>query len=305
MSHFTLRQLEYFIACAELGSMRAASEQVHLTQSAISTAIADFEKSLGVQLLIRHTRGISLTEAGRRVLADARRLIGSVDDLHASAREIGEALTGGLRVGCYSTLAPTLLPRVVADFTAAHPEVELDIIEGSHTSLEEELRAGRCELALGYDYQASGMPVPQDLEAHIVRSAPPHLVLPSGHKLAGRKRVFLRDVVDEPFILFDLAPGGDYFLNMFHQVGLEPNVRFRTQSFETARSLVARGLGYTILTQETSVTESYEGRGIVTKRLEDKLPEINVVLLQLAAVRPTRRAEAFAQQCVQSLSAAH
>lgn len=302
MSNFTLRQLEYFIACAELGSMRAASEEVHLTQSAISTAIADLEKNLGVQLLIRHTRGLSLTQAGMRVLADARRLVGAVDDLHASAREIGQALTGGLRIGCYSTLAPILLPRVVADFTAAHPDVELDIVEGSHTFLEEELRSGGCELILGYDYRNPDTELSPDLKSQVVRSAPPHLVLPADHRLAHRKRIKLREVAEEPLILFGLPPGDEYFLNIFKETGLEPNVRFRTQSFETARSLVARNLGYTILTQQTAVSESYEGRGLVAPPLDEKLREINIVILQLAAVQPTRRAEAFMQQCLESLT---
>ena len=302
MSTFTLRQMEYFIACAELGSMRAASENVHLTQSAISTAIADLEGSLGVQLLIRHARGLSLTQAGTRVLADARRIIGNVEDLQANAHELGHALTGGLRVGCYSTLAPVLLPKIAADFSEAHPRVELDIIEGSHTSLEEELRNGGCELVLAYDYRATGQALPADLEETIVRSAPPHIALPANHRLAGRRSVRLKEVVEEPFILFDLPPGGQYFLNVFSEVGLEPWVKFRTQSFETARSLVARGLGYSILTQQTVVHESYEGLGLVALPLEDELPELNIVVLQLRSGHSTRRAEAFRQQCLDSTS---
>lgn len=301
MAPFTLRQLEYFIACAELGSMRAASENVHLTQSAISTSIGDLEKSLGVQLLIRHARGLSLTQAGIRVLADARRLIGNVEDLQASARDLSEALVGGLRVGCYSTLAPVLLPKIAADFSEAHPEVELDIIEGSHTDLEEELRTGGCELVVAYDYRATGQALPADLEEITVRSAPPHIALPANHRLAGRESIRLEEVADEPFILFDLPPGGQYFLNVFSEVGLSPWVKFRTQSFETARSLVARGLGYSILTQQTVVRESYEGLGLVTLPLADELPELNIVVLQLRAVQATQRAAAFKQQCLDSL----
>lgn len=301
MAPFTLRQLEYFVACAELGSMRAASENVHLTQSAISTSIGDLEKSLGVQLLIRHARGLSLTQAGIRVLADARRLIGNVEDLQASARDLSEALVGGLRVGCYSTLAPVLLPKIAADFSEAHPEVELDIIEGSHTDLEEELRTGGCELVVAYDYRATGQALPADLEEITVRSAPPHIALPANHRLAGRASIRLEEVADEPFILFDLPPGGQYFLNVFSEVGLSPWVKFRTQSFETARSLVARGLGYSILTQQTVVHESYEGLGLVTLPLADELPELNIVVLQLRAGQATQRAAAFKQQCLDSL----
>ena len=302
MGTLTLRQLEYFVASAELGSMTAAAERVHLSQSAISTALADLERTLGVQLLIRHARGLSLTPAGERVLTDARRLMGAVEDLHGSARDLGEALTGSLRIGCYSTLAPILLPRVIADFSAAHPDVDLNVVEGSHRFLQDQLRRGSCEVALMYDYHFRDGHLPGDLVSRTLRQAPPHLVLPADHRLAGRRRIRLAEVVDEPLILFDLQPGGEYFLEIFANLGLSPRLRLRTSSFETVRSLVARGLGYSVLTQRTAVTTSYEGREFVTRPLSDSVPSLNVVAAQLGAARPTRRATAFVKQCVQSLS---
>ena len=300
MASLTLRQLEYFIACAELGSMTAAAERIRLSQSAVSTALSDLERTLGVQLLIRHARGLSLTPAGERVLSDARRLMGAAEDLRASARDIGQSLTGGLRIGCYSTIAPILLPRVIADFTDAHPEVDLEILEGSHSYLQDQLRSGGCEVALMYDYEHRSGALPSDFVARLVQSAPPHLVLPAAHRLAGRKKIRLREIADEPFILFDLQPGGEYFEGIFARLGLGPNVRFRTQSFEMVRSLVARGLGYSMLTQRADVTTSYEGRELIVRPLADALPSLSVVLVQLAATRPTRRATAFAQQCLRS-----
>lgn len=301
MGTLTLRQLEYFVASAELGSMTAAAERVRLSQSAISTALADLEKTLGVQLLIRHARGLSLTPAGERVLADARRLMGAVEDLHASARDIGQALKGRLRVGCYSTLAPILLPRVIADFMEANPQVELEILEGSHGYLHEQLRSGGCEVALMYDYDFKEGSLPSDLVASTVMTAPPHLLVHQAHPLARRRKVRLADAVQDPFILFDLQPGGEYFLEIFAKLGLEPDVRLRTQSFEMVRSLVARGLGFSMLTQRTAISTSYENREFVVKPLADPLPSLNIVVAQLAATRPTRRAIAFARQCRRSL----
>lgn len=301
MRTLTLRQLEYFVASAELGSMTAAAERVRLSQSAISTALADLEKTLGVQLLIRHARGLSLTPAGERVLADARRLIGAVDDLHASARDIGQELTGRLRVGCYSTLAPILLPGVIADFVGDNPSVELEILEGSHSFLQEQLRNGGCEVALMYDYDFKEGSLPPDMTASTVMASPPHLLLHPAHRLARRSKIRLADVIDDPFILFDLQPGGDYFLEIFAKFGLSPNVLLRTQSFEMVRSLVARGVAYSMLTQQTTTSTSYEGMDFVTKPLSDRLSSLNIVIVQLGATRPTRRASAFARQCMHSL----
>lgn len=300
MAGLTLRQLEYFVASAELGSMTAAAEHVHLSQSAISTALADLEKTLGVQLLIRQARGLSLTPAGVRVLADARRLMGAVEDLHASAREIGEALTGSLRVGCYSTLAPILMPRIIDDFMSAHPEVELDVVEGSHSFLYDQLKSGECEVALMYEYDFSDSRPAPDLTTRTLFSAPPHLLLPADHRLARRKQIRLKELAGEPFVLFDLHPGGEYFLQIFARLGLEPQVLLRTQSFEMVRSLVARGLGYSMLTQRTAISTSYEGHDFVVRPLADILPSLNVLVAQLAATRPTRRAVAFTSQCLKS-----
>lgn len=300
MASLTLRQLEYFVASAELGSMTAAAEHVHLSQSAISTALADLERTLGVQLMIRQARGLSLTPAGVRVLADARRLMGAVEDLHASAREIGESLTGSLRIGCYSTLAPILLPRIIADFMAAHPDVELDVLEGSHAFLYDQLKTGGCEVALMYEYDFHDGKAAPDLATRTVFSAPPHLLLPVDHPLAKRKQIRLKDLAEDPFILFDLQPGGEYFLQIFTRLGLEPKVRLRTQSFEMVRSLVARGLGYSMLTQRTAISTSYEGHDFAVRPLADTLPSLNVLVAQLAATRPTKRAIAFAGQCLKS-----
>lgn len=303
MNRVTLRQLEYFVAAAELGSMTAAAERVHLSQSAVSTALADLERALGVQLLIRHARGLALTPAGERVLAEARRLMGAVEDLQTSARELGEALEGSLSVGCYSTLAPIVLPRVIADFTDDHPKVDLTVMEGSHSYLHEQLRAGTCEVALMYDY-AFDESMPVDLSLHTVMETQPHLLLYPGHRLANRKKIRLAELADDPFILFDLQPGGDYFLDVFARFGVTPRLRLRTQSFEMVRSLVARGFAYSMLTQRTETTTSYEGREFVVRPLADAVPNLNVVVAQLASLRPTRRATAFTAQCVKSMSEA-
>lgn len=302
MANLTLRQLEYFVAAAETGSLSEAARQGHLSQSALSTAIADLERTLGTQLVVRGARGLTLTPAGRRVLADARRLLGGAQELIANANTLGTGLTGSLSVGCYSTLAPVMMPRVIADFSARHPDVELDFMEGSHAFLEGQLRDGRCEVALLYNYDFHRGRLPEDLAAQVVAAAPPHLVLPVDHHLAAEKDVPLAAVADEPLILFDLAPGGEYFLSIFDRLGLTPRIRLRTTSYEMVRELVARDMGYSLLTQRTRLHTTYEGRDFVTVPLTDDLPALEIVVARLASSRPTRRAEAFAAQCLASFA---
>jgi DNA-binding transcriptional LysR family regulator len=301
MARITLRQLEYFVAAAETGSVTAATNRVYLSQSAISSALAELEETLGVQLFIRHARGLTVTPIGRQILLEARQLLASVDDLHDSARDLSGSFSGKLAVGCYSTLASLLLPQVIDAFLTAHPAVDLDFVTGSHTELLAKLRDGSCDVALLYDYDFATDLLPADLTKVVLRSIPPHAVLPEDHPLAKRASVPLTALVDEPMILFDLPPGGEYFKSLFEMRSMTPNIRFRTTEFELVRALVARGMGYSILTQHTAIDVSYENRRFVTRLIEDAPRGLNVVAAHLSGVRLTRRASAFIEQCEQSL----
>jgi len=98
MPNYTLRQLEYFVAVAETGTVTAAAAKVHLSQSAMSTALADLERLLAVQLVLRHhARGITLTAAGSRLLVEARQLLRQADELQSLATHLGGEVTGRLR----------------------------------------------------------------------------------------------------------------------------------------------------------------------------------------------------------------
>jgi len=121
--------------------------------------------------------------------------------------------------------------------------------------------------------------------------------LAEDHPLADRESVSLAQLVDEPLILFSLSPGGDYFLSLFHTEQLEPRVRYRATSFELVRSLVARGLGYSILSQRTRISVSYEGRGFTTRPLDGDHPGLAVSAVTLDGAKLTRPAAAFIETC--------
>jgi DNA-binding transcriptional LysR family regulator len=117
--------------------------------------------------------------------------------------------------------------------------------------------------------------------------------------------VTLEALVEEPMILFDLPPGGEYFTSLFTEAGLDPLVRYRTTSYELVRGLVARGLGYSILSQRTRISVSYEDRPFVTRDLAGDHPGLTVNAVTLAHVEPTRRARAFITQCRSSWYGTH
>ncbi len=152
MAQYTLRQLEYFVAVAEAGSVTGAASRVHLSQSAMSTALADLERALDVQLLVRHhARGVTLTPAGEQLLVASRRLLTQAADLQAEAQDLGSALTGPLILGCFGVLAPYVLPELLATSAQRYPGLRLETFEEDLDDLADGVLSGRFELGLSYN----------------------------------------------------------------------------------------------------------------------------------------------------------
>ncbi len=289
MAEYTLRQLEYFVAVAESGSITGAADRVHLSQSAMSTALADLERALDVQLLLRHhARGITLTAAGEQLLIAGRRLLAQAGELKSEAHGLGYGLAGALSIGCFEVLAPYVLPDLIATCAERYPQLRLDTHEVDLDALAEGVLSGRFELGLGYEL----VPDPR-LVVDRVFSLPPYALLPAGHRLAGRAEVRLTQLADEPLALLDLPQSRDYFRGMFAAAGVEPNIRYRSSSVETLRALVGRGLAYTLLNLQSAVATSLDGHPVVSLALEGGAP-LEVVLVTAAGARPTRRAAAVA-----------
>src|ERR1700684_2426084 len=153
---FTLRQLEYFIATCEAGSVTEAALTIPVAQSSVSAAVAQLERALGVQLLIRHhAQGVSMTPAGREFLLRARALIRDVEQLERFADELIEGLSGTLDLGCLVTVAPLVMPQLCSPFLRAHPEARIEMTEAGQSEIVERLRTGKLSVALSYDLELS------------------------------------------------------------------------------------------------------------------------------------------------------
>lgn len=286
---FTLTQLRYFAAAAELGSMTAASRQLNVSQSAISTAVAQLEKELGVQLLLRHhARGLTLTAAGEGFYRELRSYLVHTSELVEVARSAGQEVVGDLTVGCFSTLGPFELPRLLAACEKEHPGIRIAVLEDEHAALKQALRSGTCELALMYGYDLD-----DDLDHVRVGDAAPYVLVARTHRLARRKKVALKELADEPMVLLDLPHSRDYFERLVASTGVVPQVRHRTSGFETTRALVANGLGWSVLNQRPASGTTYDGAEVVHLELKDEVEPLPVVLASMRGVRLTRRAQAF------------
>src|SRR5699024_4474830 len=143
---FTFRQLEYFSAIASEGTLAAAAERCHVSASALALAIDELERHLSLQLLLRREgHGVTLTPAGSRVLSLTRHLLTGAEALASDAWQASTSVSGTLRLGCFSTLAPFMLPPILQEFGRRHPDLELDYVEASAPYLNDMLLQGRID----------------------------------------------------------------------------------------------------------------------------------------------------------------
>lgn len=262
MTRITLRQLEYFRAIAMTGSLAAAAEDRHVSRSTIASALDELEAKLGAQLCVRSkAHGIELTEAGRGVLDTAITILGEVDDLESIGSE--KRLTGNLVIGCFSSLAPTVLPRLLSRYATEHPRVRTSVVVETADVLDEKLRAGQLDLMISYNPQHD--PTLAYSQLFTTRM---HAILPSNHRLARNPSISVSDLVDEPLVLMVTPPSTHEVLGYFAGLGLRPNVRFRITHFELGRSLVAAGLGYSLFIQRPKTNVSYDGLPITSLPLD-------------------------------------
>lgn len=289
----SLRQLDYFVVSADIGTITGAAQKLYVSQSAVSLGIGELERQLGVQLLFRSkARGLALTEAGRLLLPEARALLARTEELQADMRDLGQSRAGRLVVGCLTSLAPFLLPTLLEEFGTAFPEVALDFVEGTPAELQQSLLVGRCELALLY-----GLDIQSGICQDVLYVTFPHVLLPPAHPLAASDTVRLADLAGYDMIALDPPPGLRYFSELLADAGVVPAIRHRTASYETVCSLVARGIGYSLLAQRPTADVSYGGRRLAVRRIRDAVVPLQVVLALPSGARPTRRAAAFAAHC--------
>lgn len=297
----TLTQLTYFTECAKTLNMTAASQELHVAQSAVSTAITQLERSLGATLFIRqHSKGLILTPAGSTLLRDSQQLFSTLNSTIDSIRTDQSELHGQLTIACFNTLAPFLLPRLLGGLRAQHPGLEVIVVEGDHDECLAALRGGRAELALSYD-----LTVESGIDHTVVGEFRPHIIVHADHPLADHKRVPLAKLANDPFVLLDLPSSSDYFLGILRSAGIEPKLKYRSSSYETVRSMVATGLGYSILNQRPRISETYAGSRTVTVEISDPVPSLRVEVSSLSQVHRSARARAVEQAVRELLAEPH
>lgn len=295
----TLRQVLHFVVAAESGTMSEAARRLHMAPSAISMSIAELERIVGAQLCIkRKAKGLTLTSTGIVVFRQARQLLDLADDITSLAKRDRADIRGPLKVGCYMPLGPTMIPPMLLDFATQCPHVEVDFVEGYHEDLQERLLNGSIDAAFLYD-----MDVSPALKTAPLLSVNTYILLPENHRLRESEVVSLKDVAADPLIFFDAPPISTRVLDMYRAVGLAPDIRHRSRSYATVRSLVAGGRGVAVLFQQPMLDAPYEELGVVLKQIAEPRAsagaQARVCLAWTRSMRLNARAQAWVDVAVE------
>jgi LysR family hydrogen peroxide-inducible transcriptional activator len=239
-----------------------------VSQPTLSAQIRKLEDYLGVALVERQPKRVSLTETGEKIVARARHVLQEADAIVEIARTDRDPLSGALRLALIPTVGPYLLPHVVGPLRKAVPRLKLMLYEYQTAPLLEKLRAGELDCGI------IALPMPTEgLETEVLYDEPFTLAVPANHPLADRDRVKLDDLKDETLLL--LEDGHclrDHALSVCSRIRLNQEQDYRATSLETLRQMVAAGHGITLLPELAAATPIGTARGLKIKAFAKPAP---------------------------------
>lgn len=272
-----IEQLEYIAAVTQHGSLRKASERLHVSQPALSEAVSKLERELGVTLLDRRRSGARISRRGRELLQNMVEVLEAVDRLRTAA---GDQAAGHhvVRVGTVSTATSTVLVPAVRDFRAAHPGSTVEVLNIQQGEIDQGLQEGALDL--GLVNVLAGDDAPPDLVDRGLVHGRPVAVLPAGHPLASYDEITTDQLRAEPFV----AMRAGYLMHRFaHRLfgSAMPEISYTTDGAELGKIMVAEGLGLTVLPHYSVVGDPLERAGLITHRpLRHDATAVTLVLRQ-------------------------
>jgi DNA-binding transcriptional LysR family regulator len=237
------RRLLTFREVARRQSFSRAGEALALTQPAVSQQVRALETQLGTRLVERGPGGFALTAAGELLLAHADAVSERLQLADAQLREAVAEARARLRLGAFPSILAAVVPAALQRLQAGVQELELSVIEGSTAELAEAVRDGRIHVALCFQDAADLPREHERTRRHDLLEEPMLAAVGPKHRLAGRKRIRLAELADEPWIA--ATPDG-----LIHRAcvaaGFEPRLAYRTADPLAIRALVASGLAVTL-----------------------------------------------------------
>ena len=267
-----LKDLRYLVAVADTRHFGRAADKCFVSQPTLSAQLKKLEDYLGVQLIERQPKNVSLTEAGEQIVARARRMLEASEEVVALARAHRDPLAGRLRVALLPTIGPYLLPRVSQPIRKELGRLELRLYEYQTEQILERLETGDIDLGI------LALPIHADgFETRELFTEPFVVAMPDQHRLAKRDTVKIEDLNGETLLL--LEDGHclrDQALEVCSRVDLHEKQDFRATSLETLRQMVATGAGITLLPELASQGAYGNARGVTIRPFARPAPSRQV-----------------------------
>src|SRR5882672_3445602 len=238
-----VHQLRYFCAVSETGSFTRAAEREQVAQPSLSQQIMKLEEELGVRLFDRLGRTVRLTGFGQVFLPRARTIL---FELKAAKEEVAEqqsSVSGPICVGVIPTIAPYFLPLPLSLFSRKYPQATITVVEDITVRLMDRLRAGQIDLAV------LALPMRgHDVESFQLRTERLFAILPKTHRLAKKRKVMLKELRDQPFLLLrDDHCFRDTAIEICKHARVLPRIVFESGQFSSILGMVGAGLGISIV----------------------------------------------------------
>jgi len=298
---FTLKQLSYFVAAGEAGSILKAAEKIHVSQPSISNAITHLEDIFELQLFIRHhAQGMSLTTAGNQIMVQSKRLLQDASELKSFAGKLSDQIFGSINIGCFTPLAPIVTPELCHGFMQSFPGVDVNVSEDNQAELLSSLKKGSIDLALTYDLQLDS-----DISFTPLVELKPYALLAEDHPLSNKKAVKLMELAEEKFILLDLPLSDAYFMSLFSLDNVKPIIHARTKHIDVQRGLVANGYGYSLANVRPLNKRSLDGSELSYVPLLGEYPSLTLGIAVLEKIRKTMAVDSFNTYCIEQISSNH
>ncbi len=269
----SLKQVRYFIATADTGQVSQAGITLNVSQSAITAAIQQMEESLGVALFRRKPSGVSLTAEGARFLHHARSIMAAVNAAERAPLTEDTALAGTVRVGVSYTVMGYFLPRHYTRFARSYPRIRVELHELPRNAVESGLNDNSLDLAV---MLVSNLQDKKRLASETLLRSKRRLWLPVEHPLLTAETITLEDVAGQPYVMLTVDEANQTANKYWKPTGLRPNIVLKTSSVEAVRSMVADGMGITILSDMVYRPWSLEGQRIEVRNLVGDIPSMDV-----------------------------
>ena len=273
LNRIDLRQLRYFVAVAESGSISAAAQRLHLSQPPLSVQIRDLESALSVKLLVRHSGGITLTDAGLAMLDEARSVLERATRAVQRVQQIGRGEMGEVRLGIVSSIMWSSFPKCLSEFNRRYPQVKWSLLELTPFDQVAALHDHRIDVGI---WRGDGRAV-AGLKHQLLIRDQVMAVLPATHVLAKRRKVGLAELSQLPYFSMDtrLSHTATSLVDAMRDHGFPPQVAQVAREPQTLLALAAHHVGFALLPDSLN---SISWPGIAFRPVIEPLPAVDLYL---------------------------